>query len=425
MNVLFPLYWKLSQKPVLVAGGGPVAQRRVEALLACGAQVTVVSPELVPALEALSSTGGIRWEKRPFTPEDLRGASFAFFATGDRDLARQAREEAARLGIPFHAAEDETLGDFQVPAVLTRGDVKVAVSTGGLSPSGAARFRDAIAAWLAAGEPAAADAAARGRDPAARGKVYIVGAGPGDPGLLTVRALSLLAAADVVYHDRLVSDAILDAIPPRVEKVYVGKEVGSARQAEIIQLLAGSARRGKTVVRLKGGDPMVFGRGGEEVLGLREEGIDFEVVPGVSALSSVPAAAGIPVTFRGLASEIVVRSGHASGEAAEDPDTSGQPDRGLKTHVYFMAASRLPELAEELLAEGLSPATPVAVVQKGTLPDQKVLIATLDTLAEVAGRERIETPALVIAGEVVLLSSFSSAPAASLQPPTWKTTTSL
>jgi uroporphyrin-III C-methyltransferase/precorrin-2 dehydrogenase/sirohydrochlorin ferrochelatase len=401
LNPLYPIFLKLSGKPVLLVGGGPVALRRAERLLEAGARLTIVSPTIVPRLKALSDEGKLRWLEHSFAVEDIEGASFVFCQTGNLELARRARDEAARRGIPFSAGDDEDLSDFHVPAVLSRGDVKVAVSTGGLSPSGAARIRDALSAWLAASASSLDEAIEPGRE-ARPGKVYIVGAGPGDPGLLTVRALSLLATADIVYHDRLVSDEVLSAIPARAEKVYVGKEIGCATRANIVKLLADSARDGKVTVRLKGGDPMVFGRGGEEILGLRQEGIDFEVVPGVSALSSVPAAAGIPITYRGIASEIIVRSGHRLPSAEALGTFSEADDRksSTTTYVYFMAATRLAEVAGELLSEGVPPSTPVAIVQKGTLPAQRVIVTTVGGLGDAAARE-VETPALVIAGEVV------------------------
>jgi uroporphyrin-III C-methyltransferase len=331
-----------------------------------------------------------------------------------------------------NAAEEESAGDFHVPAVARDGVVEIAVSTRGTSPAAAAWLRAEIDAWLAANEVRIAEALARPRSgagapppgaaarPAAPGMVYLVGAGPGDPGLLTLRAAEVLAQADVVYHDRLVGEGVLARIPARAETVYVGKEVGCAVRADIEDLLVKAARAGKRAVRLKGGDPLVFGRGAEEIMALRRAGVPFEVVPGVSALSSVPAAAGIPVTCRGLASEIVVRSGHhlepGSGESAgggwEDEALSPAPaalpaaPAAQRTYIYFMAARRLAEVVEDLRREGLPPATPVAVIQKGTLPEQKVLTSDLENLLAAAAREPIETPALVIAGEVVRFSEL-------------------
>jgi uroporphyrin-III C-methyltransferase/precorrin-2 dehydrogenase/sirohydrochlorin ferrochelatase len=394
---LYPLFLDLDGKPVLVVGGGPVALRRAEKLVESGARVTVVSPEFVQGLGELRDAGAIRIEERRFAPPDMDGMALVLFATGDRQLAARAREEAARRRILFSSAESQELSDFHVPAVVSSGPASVAISTGGASPRAAARIRDGLAAWLRAAESFAREAALPGRGPAPA-RVYIVGAGPGDPALLTVKALAVLASAEVVYHDRLVSDAVLDVIPASARKVYVGKEVGCAHRANIHALLAGSAREGKRTVRLKGGDPLIFGRGGEEILALRREGIDFEVIAGVSALSSVPAAAGIPITLRGVAAEVIIRSGH---RLASDRSGAGPAPGSGRTHIYFMAASRLKEVAAELLEEGLPPATPAAVIQKGTLPDQKVLRTTVGELGRVAARDSIETPALLVAGEVV------------------------
>ena len=395
---LYPLFLKLDGKPVLVVGGGPVSLRRVERLIESGARVTLVSPDIVPGLRALREAGKIAVVERSYEPADMDGVSLVFFAAGDRELAAAAREEAARRGILFSSSESEQLCDFHVPAMARSGPATVAVATGGASPRGSAGIRDALAAWLRAAEAFACEAAAPGRS-GAKGTVYIVGAGPGDPGLLTVRGLAVLASADIVYHDRLVSEEVLEVIPARARKVYVGKEVGCAHRANIHQLLAESAREGKRTVRLKGGDPLIFGRGGEEILALRREGIEFEVIAGVSALSSVPSAAGIPITLRGVAAEVIIRSGHRL-PAVPGPAQHGPPPGGGRTHVYFMAASRLDGVQAELLEEGVPPSTPVAVIQKGTLPGQKVLHTTVGELGRVAERETVETPALLVAGEV-------------------------
>ena len=396
---LYPLFLKLDGKPVLVVGGGPVALRRAERLIESGARVTLVSPEIVPEIRALREAGKIGVIERCYEPSDMDGAAIVLFAAGDRRLAAAARDEAARRGILFGSAESEELSDFHVPAVARSGPATIAIATGGASPRAAAAIRDALDAWLRASEAFAREAAAPGRS-RPPGKVYIVGAGPGDPGLITARGLAVLASADIVYHDRLVSDEVLDVIPARAKKVYVGKEVGCAHRANIHRLLAESAREGNRTVRLKGGDPLIFGRGGEEILALRREGIDFEVIAGVSALSSVPSAAGIPITLRGIAAEVIIRSGHRlpaiPGSAPRTP-----PPGGGRTHVYFMAAARLDGIAAELLEEGVTPSTPVAVIQKGTLPGQKVLYTTVGELGHAAERETVETPALLVAGEVV------------------------
>ena len=401
MSSLYPIFLKLSDRPVLVVGGGAVALRRVERLLDSGALVKLVSPTAVQQLETLALQGRIEWIRRQYEEGDLSGSALVFLAAGDPELLDRVQREARARGIWLSAAEDEEACDFHVPALLARGAVRVAVSTGGASPRGAAQIRDAIAAWLEAHPHVLAGALSLGRTgreeeaPPAKsrqGKVWLVGAGPGDPGLLTLRALELLQSADVVYHDRLVSEAVLAHIPAHVERVYVGKEAGCTIRPDIESLLVESARAGKKVVRLKGGDPLLFGRGGEEMAALCREGIEYEVVPGVTALTSVPAAAGIPLTLRGVSSEVVVRSGHTSIDAPRAP---------APTYVYFMAGTRLAQVASELEAEGLPQSTPVAVIQRGTLPGQRTLLSTLAELTRLAEQAPIDTPALVVVGEVV------------------------
>jgi uroporphyrin-III C-methyltransferase/precorrin-2 dehydrogenase/sirohydrochlorin ferrochelatase len=451
---LYPIFLKLAHEPVLVVGGGSVAERRVGRLLDANALVTVVSPEAGSRIRDLASEGRLRWEARPFRPHDLDGMRLALVATGDAELAAHVREEGHRRGVLINCAEDEALSDYHVPALVEHAGLKLAISTSGASPGLAAKLREDLEAWLAArragdlgelrkkrlevrnrlradsqrrraalldlagcaadsegtepstpwtsgwtpGAPAQHPASGRAARP---GTVYLVGAGPGDPGLITVRGRALLDSADVVFYDRLVGDEVLATIPASCEKVYVGKEVGCAHRANIAELLVAAARAKRRVVRLKGGDPVLFGRGGEEMLDLWRAGVDFEVVPGVSALCSVPVAAGIPVTFRGVASELVVRAGYRlRSDAPAAEETARSWDRET-TFVYFMGVSRLGQIVEDLLAEGCPEALPVAIIEKGTLPGQKVVEGTLNDIlsrAQVAG---IEPPSLIIAGEVV------------------------
>jgi len=387
--------------------------------------VTLVSPELVAPLRELHDAEQFRWLTRRFEWQDLEGVDVVFTATGDHELAREIHQRAHEQGnVLVNLAEDATLCDFHVPATTSNPDVSVAVSTGGASPRAASRIRDWLDSWLEDNHARVAAALEAGRDEASSppssdpatnpgsseaaeaartDKVYIVGAGPGDPGLLTVRARDLLQRADIVFYDRLVGPEVLAGIPASAEQVYVGKSVGCAHRANIAELLITAARAGQRVVRLKGGDPMVFGRGGEEILALEHAHIPYEIVAGVSALSSVAAAGGFPITYRGISSEIVVRSGHnledpAIRGAATIPSTT-EP-RGT-TYVYFMPARRLSPIVEELLAEGVTPSTPVALVQRGTLPEQKVLHSSLGELISRAEAETVETPALLVVGEVV------------------------
>jgi uroporphyrin-III C-methyltransferase len=236
------------------------------------------------------------------------------------------------------------------------------------------------------------------------GFVYIVGAGPGDPKLITVRGLELLRSAEVVVHDRLVSGKLLDEARPDARRVFVGKACGvhALPQSEINALLIAEARSGHRVVRLKGGDPFVFGRGGEEALALAEAGVPFEVVPGVSAAVAVPAAAGIPLTHRGVASSFAVLTGHLRA-GADDRTEWERLSRGADTLVIVMGLANLPTIARELMAHGRDPETPAALIERGTTEAQRTVIATLATLAEAATAARLEAPVLAVVGHVVSL----------------------
>ena len=236
-----------------------------------------------------------------------------------------------------------------------------------------------------------------------RGAVYLVGAGPGDPDLLTVRGLRCLQAADVVVYDRLLDPRLLDEAPRRARRIYAGKSPArhALRQEEINALLVRHARAGRTVVRLKGGDPFVFGRGGEEVLACAAAGIPCEVVPGVTSAVAVPALAGIPLTHRGVSAGFAVVTGHAAGEAGDGHDWSALAR--IDTLVVLMGAARLPEIAALLIAHGRAPETPAAVIERGTLPGERILGGTLATLPEIAEREGLQSPATLVVGDVVRL----------------------
>ena len=411
---LFPIFLNLEDRPVLVVGGGNVATRRVPRLLEANARLTVVSPALTPPLASLRDEGRFQWLPRRFRASDLEQLEVDGGKLDDFDLVCVAvpPAEAAPIRAAFEArfgrsrrptwvnwADSAASSDFHFPAVARRGDVQVAVSTGGRNPRGAARLRNQLEPRLGAGTAVAdADGTPGGTR---SGRVILVGAGPGDPELLTLRAQALLESADVVFYDRLVSQAILETIPEDVESVYVGKEVGRATRANICELLITAARAGKRVVRLKGGDPFVFGRGGEEILTLRQAGVDVQVVPGISALSAVPGSAGIPLTHRGLASQVIVRSGHRLPKGTGPTGSAPLPTSDETTYVYFMAARRIAEAANELQNEGVSADTPAALVQHGTLPQQAVLKGRLGGLAAEATRQNVEAPALLVVGKTV------------------------
>ncbi len=450
MNQLYPIFLKLSGRPCLVVGGGRVALQKVGPLLSAGADVTVVSPELTGELEALRDANRIRWIPRRYVPGDLSGAFLAFAAVDDPSLSGEVLREARERGVLFNAVDHDPHCMFHVPATIARGDLKIAISTAGKSPALAAELKTRLSAAI--GEEVTRFLAALGElrprvlsrfpsdperrkavfnglvrsfrpvfsppvtvisplgppkgtfegtvapfppisRPAERGKVYLVGAGPGSGGLLTLRALELIRTADEVHYDRLVGPEVLALIPSGTPRIFVGKEVGSSERPDTGRLLVSAARAGKAVVRLKGGDPHVFGRGGEEML-----------VPGVSALNAVPAAAGIPVTFRGIARELVVRSGYRQEEPYPPASHSGRAEGS--TYLYFMTVGRLSEIVEELLSEGVDPETPAAIVQRGTLPDQEVLLAPLGQLTARAARAGLKPPAMVIAGEVVRFANW-------------------
>ncbi len=394
MSDLYPLGLKLSGRRVLVVGGGSVASRRVPALLAAGAEVVLVSPALTPALRGLADAGRLRWLARRFEPADVDGCWLVQVAVDDPAAAVAASEAAARRRIFCVRADDRHAATAWTPATTRHGPVTVAVLAGG-DPRRAASIRDAIRSGLAAG------ALDRGRPTG--GRVALVGAGPGDPELITVKGWRLIAEADVVVADRLAPGLLLDELHPDAELVDASKiPYGPARtQDEINRLLVERARAGKFVVRLKGGDPFVFGRGGEEVIACAAAGVPVTVVPGVSSSIAAPAMAGIPVTHRGVAHEFVVVSGHLPpGDPASLVEWPALA-RLRGTLVVLMGLRNLPAIATVLREHGRPPQTPVALVQEGTTGAQRVVRTTLDDVAEGVVGAGIRPPAVAVIGEVV------------------------
>ena len=405
MSSLYPLFHKLQDRQVVVIGAGSVALRRIRRLLECGARVTVISPAALGEITALADEGKLTWKKQPYTEGLIEPADLVLAATGDHEVAENARLEAQRLGILFNSAEDEGLCDFHVPGLVDAGALKIALSSEGENPALVAAVTRQLEEWLEDQRPTITGMEAdRKEEPAScdAGRVYLVGAGPGDPDLLTVKAARLLQDADLVCHDRLVSEQVLELIPSTTEKIYVGKELGCGRELDPVELMISAAGEGKTVIRLKGGDPVLFGRGAEEMIALAEAGVDYEIVPGVSALCSVAISAGIPVTHRQVASEVVIRSGHAMKADSEDA-ASAEPVKRGTTFVYFMAVNRLAEVVEDLRAEGVEEDTPVAIVENGTLPQERVICSSLSEIAGEAATAGITPPALILVGEVVRL----------------------
>lgn len=447
-----PIFLNVKAQPCVLVGGGEVAARKAALLAAAGAQLTVVAPVLSPVLEQWAREGKVLHQREHFSDAMLDGAVLVFAATDDVRVNRRVCEAAKSRGIPVNVADNPGLSTFIMPSIIDRSPVIAAVSTGGTSPILArvirARleafipaslgrlatligdFRDAvkrrftdpvqrrrfwedvlagpIAEQVYAGQEQGARAALRHKLEAAPdavpvGMVYLVGGGPGDPDLLTFRALHLMQQADVVVYDRLVSAEVLNLARREAERIYAGKERAShaLAQENINQLLVRLARSGKRVVRLKGGDPFIFGRGGEEIETLMAEGIPFQVVPGITAAAGCASYAGIPLTHRDYAQSVVFVTGHLrDGSVNVNWDALVQPKQ---TVVFYMGLHGVRTICRELIAHGLAGATPAALVQQGTTRRQRVLSGTLDTLPDIVEKGNVKAPTLIIIGDVVRL----------------------
>ncbi len=458
----FPTFFTLQDRTVAVIGGSAMALQRIRLLLQAGSRVALFARTLEPALAELVLEGAVRWQAHSVRQANFAGAALAFVATGDAAEDAVATELARAAGVPVNVVDRPELCDFIMPAIVERGPVTIGISTGGASPvlarslrgrieaalparlgalaRLAAEFRDRAKAAIAGaterrrfwetvlegpvGEAALAGdesgarrrlqalldggAPAEARAEAHAGAVYIVGAGPGDPDLLTFRALRLMQQADIVLYDELVGPEILDYVRRDAERVYVGKIKAnhSKSQDEINALLVAHARAGKRVLRLKGGDPFVFGRGGEELEYVRRHGIEAMVVPGITAALGCAASAGIPLTHRDHASSVTFLTGHTrDGELATDWRVLARPDQTL---VVYMGLSAAGKLAAKLLVAGLDRATPVAIVERGTRPDQKISTGALSDLKTLADRHQGGGPALLIIGKVAALAKSQS-----------------
>ncbi|MFK3983598.1 uroporphyrinogen-III C-methyltransferase [Micromonospora sp. NPDC050397] len=414
----YPLGLRLAGHRVLMVGGGAVATRRVPALLDAGALVEVVAPELTPALRAQVDAGRVRWTERRFEPADVDGAWLVQVAVDDPVAAEEVSAAALERRVFCVRADDRTAASAWTPAVVRHGAVTVAVLGGG-DPHRAVAVRDAIRDHLTdgtlvrkgpllsdsvvEGPPVNAELGRTGRDGRTVGRVALVGSGPGDPELITVKGRRLLAEADVVVADRLVPGLLLDELRPDAELVDASKiPYGPARtQEEINRILVERALAGAFVVRLKGGDPYVFGRGGEEALACAAAGVPVTVIPGVSSSIAAPALAGIPVTHRGVAHEFTVVSGHLPPDDPASLVDWAALARLRGTLVVLMGLKNLAAITATLLAHGREPGTPTAVVQEGTTGAQRSLRATLGTVADAARTANIRPPAVVVVGDVV------------------------
>jgi len=452
MNYL-PIFLQLQNRPCLVVGGGKVAARKVALLRRVGADITVVSPSVCEEIGDRASTGDLIYIKREFRPEDMDGMVLAVAATDDMALNRTVSRLANDHRIPVNVVDNPALCSFIMPSIVDRSPVQVAISTGGASPVLARLLRSKLESlipsaygrlaklvdefrlrvkerftdsdqrryfWENILQGRVAELVFAGQEEKARnelqeaidnrkpeyhtgGEVYLVGAGPGDPDLITFRALRLMQQADVVVYDRLVSGPILDMVRRDADMIYAGKERNkhTLTQETINHLLVRLAREGKRVLRLKGGDPFIFGRGGEEIETLAEEGIPFQVVPGITAAAGCASYAGIPLTHRDYAQSCILVTGHLKdGTVDLDWDRLARP---AQTIVFYMGLHSIPVLSRELIAHGLARETPVALVQQGTTREQRVFIETLESLPDLGRREELKPPTIIIVGEVVRL----------------------
>ncbi|MEU5051153.1 uroporphyrinogen-III C-methyltransferase [Streptomyces sp. NPDC021096] len=392
----YPVGLRLAGRRVVVLGAGQVAQRRLPALIAAGADVLLVSPSATPSVEAMAEAGEVRWERRRYRDGDLDGAWYALISTDDPAANDAASAEAEARRVWAVRSDDAAAASAWTPATGRGAGVTVAVLTG-QDPRRSAAVRDAIVEGLRDGSLTAPHFRDRAKG------VALVGGGPGDPDLITVRGRRLLAEADVVIADRLGPRDLLDELPPHVEVIDAAKiPYGRFMAQEAINsALIEHAKAGKAVVRLKGGDPFVFGRGMEEVQALAEHGIPCTVVPGISSSISVPGAAGIPVTHRGVAHEFTVVSGHV---APDDPRSLVDWEaiaRLRGTLVLLMSVENIGAIAAALMRHGRAADTPVAVVQEGTTAAQRRVDATLATAGERVKAQGIRPPAVIVIGDVV------------------------
>lgn len=446
-----PVFLKLRGEPVTLVGGGTVASRKALFLCRAGARLTVIAPEMDGGLEQLLSDHDGLWLRRRYAPGDLAGQVLVIAATPDNSVNRDVHAEARSLNIPVNVVDTPDLCTFTFPSIVDRNPLLVAIGTNGSSPVLGRALRRRLEAMLPArlGEVARFAGGLRARvkaaipDESARrrfwedlvegpvaelvladrpkeaeeavqarlgghgrplGEVFLIGAGPGDPDLMTFKALRLLQRGDVILHDRLVPQAIIDLGRRDAQRIYVGKKRSehAVPQEDINQALVDLAREGKCVVRLKGGDPFVFGRGGEEITLLARHGIPFQIVPGITAANAAACYAGIPLTHRDHAQSVRFLTGHTrDGKLPHRWEEFQSPQETL---VFYMGLVGLPIICEQLQAHGRDSSTPVALVEKATTPEQRVILGTLSTMCEVVDRQQPQPPTLIIIGDVVRLA---------------------
>ncbi len=448
----FPVFLDLKKRRCLLVGGGEVATRKGRMLAKAGAILRVVAPEVSSELRELIASSGGELFAREYQASDLQSCVLAIAATDIESINEQISADAQALNLPVNVVDTPALCTYITPAIIDRSPLVIAVSSGGEAPvlarlvrakletlipasygklaQIASQWRDRVKARFSDGDSRrkfwekilqgpAAELMMYGQETAAnnfianelaadqaeltQGEVYLVGGGPGDPELLTLRALRLMQQADVVLYDRLVSDGVMELVRRDAERIYVGKRRSehAMEQENINQLLVDLAKQGKRVLRLKGGDPFIFGRGGEEIELLAQNHIPFQVVPGITAASGCAAYAGIPLTHRDYAQSVRFVTGHLKSD-----DTNLQwPELAnpTQTLVFYMGLVGLREICESLIAHGRTASTPVALIEKGTTREQRVLIADLNSIADVVAQNDVHAPTLFIVGDVVKL----------------------
>jgi len=452
MNYL-PIFYEIKNKACTVIGAGGIAARKADLLTMAGANVTVISPELGAEMTRFHEADKISWIDRSFEKGDLDDAYLVIAATSDKKVNEQVAAQAEQLKIPCNVVDNPDLCSFIMPSIINRDPVQIAVSTGGASPVLARLIRTNLESctpsaygklaslvdkyrndvkqtfpkveerrkfWESILEGPVSEHIFAGRnhdardllekliseansDPSYKGEVFLVGAGPGDPDLLTFRALRLMQKADVIVYDRLVSDPIMDLVRRDAERIYAGKERSNHAipQENINQLLVRLAKEGKRVLRLKGGDNFIFGRGGEEITELIDEDIPFQVVPGITAASGCTTYAGIPLTHRDYAQACIFVTGHLK-DGTSDLNWEMLSHKN-QTVVFYMGLNNVKSLCDELKKHGRAANTPAALIEKGTTPDQRVFIGDLDSLAGLVLKNNVKAPTLIVVGEVVEL----------------------
>lgn len=462
MNTLYPIFLKVEKAPIVVVGGGKVAEQKVSGLVEAGASVTVIAPKLTEMLVRLHSEQRISVWKRKYYPGDLQSFSLVFAATNDPAVHKLVFDEASSLAIPVNVVDVPGLCNFYLASVFQKGDLKVAISTNGKSPTLGKIIRDRIGNEFGTGYPELLDTlgeirpfvhsafagAEKRKDVLEKivddelqklnlhddglhapghetishtphsgsgrhGRVFLVGAGPGDPDLITVKGLQALQQADVIVYDALVSKDLLGNAKSDCELIYAGKRSGqhSALQDEINAILLMKAVNGKSVVRLKGGDPFIFGRGAEEAEFLRSHGIDVRIIPGITAGTGIPSTLGIPLTHRGVSSSVIFMTGSDRSGKSLSPDWDTIVN--LETIVVYMGIQNLASIVEGLTTAGRPAETPIAIIFDGTNENEIVIDGTLGTILSRTRRIHSDAPGIIIIGDVVRF--FQSRPAA--EPP--------